>query len=238
MRLAIHQPNYLPWCGYFAKMSACDIFVFLDDADISPGQSYVYRVQVKNQQRGIWLSIPTHRHQNQPIQDVEFADTKWSNKHLRTFRYVYIKAPYFREVYDLLEPIYANPGTKLSQFNIRLIRAIVCYLGLSCRMELSSCLNVSGNSDDRLLAITRMLGADTYISGKGGQKYQAPAKFQKAGVTLEVHTYKPIVYPQLHGEFIPGLSIVDALFNLGPQTVSLLEYPALQVFTADKAAPV
>ncbi len=225
MRLAVHQPNYIPWCGYFSKIRSCDVFVFLDDAEISTGQSYVYRSQVRGPKGAEWLSVPTHRSLHQSIRDVTFADVKWARKHLHKLEALYRKAPHFGDVFALLEPIFLSPGELLADFNIRLIRSLAVFLGLERRFERSGNLKVEGTRDDRHIALAAAVGADTYLSGKGGQGYQDPSRFAEAGIRLEVREYRPVAYPQIHGEFLPGLSIVDALFNCGRGAADLLAPP-------------
>lgn len=225
MRVGIHQPNYAPWCGYFTKMRHCDVFVFLDDAEM-PGHGYVNRTQIRGRESGQWLSVPTPAcSEGQPIRDVAFADSKWPRKHVNTLRSIYGRCPHFNEVLALLEPIYREPGDRLAAFNQRLIRVIAEYLGLACHFEVSSLLGPQGIGDDRLISLCRKLGADEYLSGKGGQNYQDPAKFAAAGITLTVGVYTAIPYQQVHGDFVPNLSILDALFHLGRETPRLLEYP-------------
>jgi hypothetical protein len=224
MRIAIHQPNYVPWCGYFAKMRHCDVFVFLDDAQMSKG-SFIPRCRIRNREGDQWLTIPTRYTSGAPICEVRFAGTEWVRKHTATLRAVYARSPYFKEVFALLEPIYQDVGNTLAELNIRLIGAIADYLELPCRFEISSLVKPQGQSDDRLISLAQLSGANVYISGKGGQNYQDPAKFAEAGVQLDVRTYTPIPYKQIHGDFIAGLSILDALFHLGRETIQILDYP-------------
>jgi hypothetical protein len=234
--LAVHQPNYAPWCGYFAKMRHCNVFVFLDDAQMPGGQSYVYRTKIRNGDGDKWLSIPNRSRLGEPIREVRFADAKWTSKHVNALRAVYGRCPCFKEVFPSLEPLYLDPGESLAAFNQAMIRTIADYLGMMCRFEVSSQLGPSGTGDDRLIGLARMLGAGVYLSGKGGQNYQDPAKFATAGVELAVRPYVPVAYPQIHGEFVPGLSILDALFHLGKRTNDLLEYRAaepMQSFAAE-----
>ena len=136
VRLAIHQPNYAPWCGYFAKMRNCDLFVFLDDAQMPGGQSYVYRTQIRGRQSTQWLSVPTRFRLGMAVRDVQFADPSWARKHVGTLRAVYARCPYFKEVFPFLEPIYAEPGERLAPFNERLVRAVAAYLDFPCRFEI------------------------------------------------------------------------------------------------------
>jgi len=227
MRVGIHQPNYIPWCGYFAKISICDVFIFLDDAEISPGQSYVYRSQLRDTERVFWLSQPSKRHQRQLIKDVEFSDPNWINTHLARLTQTYRKAPFFHEIMELISPQYKNCGDHLAEFNIGLIRTICSYLDISCTFEISSDLKPTGTSDERLISLVKAVNGGTYVSGKGGQNYQDPAKFLDAGLKLEIRKYNPIPYQQIHGEFIGGLSILDALFNLGKNAKNILLYESI-----------
>lgn len=224
MRVAIHQPNYAPWCGYFAKMQHSDVFVFLDDVQMPGGQSYVYRCSVREGDRARWLSIPNKHRLGDQILDVEFADSKWARKHLGSLQALYGRSPHFKDVYRLLEPLYKEPGSFLADFNMRLIGAIAEFLNLACRIERSSLLKPEGRGDDRLISLARITGADTYLSGAGGQNYQDPTKFAAAGIGLDVRAYEPVRYDQGADRFVPGLSILDALFYLGRDALGLLEY--------------
>jgi hypothetical protein len=226
MRLGVHQPNYAPWCGYFAKMRACDVFVFLDDAEISTGQSYVYRARVRSEEGPLWLSVPTHRGLHERISTVRFADAKWSRKHLNKLYALYRLAPCFQEVFALIEPIFETPGERLADFNIRLIQDIAEFVGIRSRWERASSFGIGETRDDRHIALARAVGSDTYVSGRGGKNYQDETRFAAAGIRLEVREYTPVFYAQIHGgPFEPGMSILDALFNLGRKASSLLEYP-------------
>ena len=223
-RIAIHQPNYVPWCGYFAKLRAADVFVFLDDAEMS-SQSYIYRSQIRGPQAPQWLSMPNNRHLHMQIRDVRLNGAGGAVSHLGKLQGIYRKAPFYREVTALIEPIYREPGEWLAGFNQRLVIAIAGYLGIACRFESSSLLAPTGTADDRLIDLVTKLGGATYVSGKGGANYQDPAKFAAAGIGLEVREYRPVPYVQTQGDFMPGLSILDALYNVGPEAAQLLVYP-------------
>ena len=223
MRVAIHQPNYAPWCGFFAKMNACDIFVFYDDAQMSKN-SYINRCLINNQGRQAWLTVPVRFKFGDKINEVVISDGRWAKKHLQTLRSVYGRTPFFKEIFILIEPIYLNSDISLAKTNMALIRTIASYLGISCQFKLSSSMPSDKSSDDRLIDICRALSADTYISGKGGENYQNHDKFKVAGIRLEVKSYTPIPYKQNTDTFIPGLSILDALFNIGKKAIEILEY--------------
>ena len=235
-RVGIHQPNYAPWAGYFAKIASSDVFVFLDDVQMPTGRSYVYRTSIPSGDGTAWLSVPTSAPSGSGIDEVRFADPEWGTKHLDRLRSIYRKASHFRAVSDLIRPIYEAPGDELAAFNMRLIQAIGAFLGLSPRWERSSALAPEGTADDRLISITQLVGGDTYVSGTGGQNYQSAEKFRSAGLTLEVHEYRPVPYVQFGRAFTPGLSIVDALFHLGPEAASVLEYPLADASEPDGTA--
>ena len=226
LRLGIHQPNYAPWLGYFAKMAAVDAFVFLNASQMPIGRSYVSRVQVRNREGVEWMTVPVKRDEGQPICSVQFADKGWPRKHLAKLRANYARCPFYRDVTEILRPVYEEPGDFLAPFNIRLIQAIASYLGLTPCFHLESDLPEGGASTQRLIDIVRCLGGSTYVSGTGGTKYQDPHAFGACGIELEVASYSPIPYQHIHGDFVPGLSVLDALFHLGPDTRRLLNYPA------------
>ena len=170
--VAIHQPNYAPWCGYFAKMRHCDVFIILDDAQMPGGQSYVYRTKVRTKSDPQWLSIPTRYHLGDAISQVQIADDRWKQKHLGTLRGGYGRSPFFEEVWSIIAPVYERATDNLSDFNQRLIAALAAYLGIRCGILRSSEIQAPGASDERLIALIQAVGGTRYLSGKGGQNYQ------------------------------------------------------------------
>lgn len=223
MKVAIHQPNFLPWCGWFAKLAACDAFILLDDAQMSKG-SYVSRTKIRSREGEHWLTVPTRVHDAPRIADVEIANGNWAKKHLATLSQTYAKAPCADEILAMIEPIYAAAGTNLSEFNRRLVNAVATYLGIDKPMHLSSSFDVHDTGDDRLIELIRKVGGKHYISGRGGANYQDPAKFAAAGIELDVRIYSPVPYEAPRFPFVPGLSIVDALFVRGKAARDLLRY--------------
>lgn len=226
-RIGIHQPNYAPWLGYFAKMASVDVFVFLDNAQMPIGRSYVSRVQVRGRAGAEWMSVPVQRVYGERINAVRVADQVWPRKHLAKLQVNYGRCPFFESVMEVIRPIYEEPGESLAAFNIRLIRALASYMGLSPCYALSSAIAIESTGTERLIEIVRRLGGTTYVSGLGGTHYQDPAAFLSSGICLDVRVYQPVPYKQLQGEFVPGLSALDALFHLGSEARRLLEYPRL-----------
>ena len=220
MVVAIHQPNYLPWLGYFAKIARADTFIFLDDVQFSKG-SYSNRVQILGGGKARWLTLPVAVHLGEPINRVRPRDAQWAASHCAFFRNEYRRAAQFRQVWPELEEILlaAPAGEDLAAINQFLVVALSGRLGLSCVFTRSSDFAVSGSADDRLVELTAAAApGGIYLSGKGGAKYQDPAKFAAAGLGF---AYQNFVHPEYGqgalaaGSFVAGLSVVDAVMHLG-----------------------
>jgi hypothetical protein len=224
--VAIHQPNYAPWCGFFAKLAHCDTFIFLDDVQMPRGRSWVHRTKIMEQATSRWLSVPCHRSAESLIKDVPLAEDRWAQRHLNTLRTNYGAAPFFGEVMELLAGIYAAPGRLLADFNVELIQAIAAQLGLRARCRRSSSLPSRGSGEERIVSLVQAVGGDTYLSGPGARAYQAPATFARAGIDLQVREYLPRSYGLTATDAPPEpVSVLDALFNCGREARRLLSYP-------------
>jgi WbqC-like protein family len=215
VRVAVHQPNYAPWCGYFAKMFASDAFVFLDDVQLPQGRSFVTRVRIaRGRDEEQWLTVPV-RKGAKPIREVEFADASWADKHRRTLEQTYAHTPYFAEAMEILAPLYEAPGTSLAEFNMRLVTALAKHLGYRGDFHRSSDHPAELSADARIAQLVSDVGGDVYLSGAGGQKYQSDAVYAERGVALEVRAYEPVPYDRSGWAWIGGLSVLDALFHAG-----------------------
>ena len=218
MIVAIHQPNYLPWLGYFHKIARADVFVFLDDVQFSKN-GYTNRVRILGDGATRWLTIPAAVHLGDPIGAVRPARPDWRRRHLDTLRHFYNAAPAFGAVWPRIEEIYAGlPDGDLAAINRSLVEAIAGELGFACRFRASSEFETGDTmGDDRLVALVRAIAADgSYLSGAGGAKYQDEAKFAAAGLGFRYADFVHPVYDQGSGtDFIPGLSVIDAIFRLG-----------------------
>lgn len=224
MVVAIHQPHYIPWLGYFYKIAKSDVFVFLDNVQYSKN-SYINRNKIKSPQGVVWLTVPvkTKNRFGQPINAVEIDNrTNWAKKHLKALILYYKRAKFFEKYEPFLEKIYTQKWEKLIDINITLITYICEQLRINTKFEFASNLQVGGKKMDLVINICKALGADTYLSGLGGKKYQDEEAFKKAGITLIYSQFVHPVYPQLWGNFIPNLSILDLLFNCGDKSLDVL----------------
>jgi hypothetical protein len=224
--VAIHQPNYMPWLGYFAKAMHADIFVFLDDVQFSKN-SYTNRVQILQKKERRWLTVPVRAHLGDPINRLRAADPDWLSQHLAVLKNLYKDALHFKSLWHTLSELYSSlPDSDIATINILLIQAVSELLGLRCRFVRSSMIDVGSLSgDERLAAIVKALtGSGTYLSGRGGADYQRPEIFTAAGISLRYLDFVHPEYVQPTEIFVPGLSILDAAFRLGwPETSLLLQ---------------
>lgn len=215
--VSIHQPNYAPWLGYFAKLARADVFVFLDDVQFSKN-SYINRVQIDSCGAPRWLTIPVSYSFGDAINRVGIAATDWKRSHLDSLRTCYCGSAAWSEVWPWLISVYGSlPESDLAVANEALVIAIAEKMRLKVEFLRSSSIDTTGlYGDDRLIAILRSCGQDVvYLSGSGGVKYQAAEKFDHAGITLNYNDFVPAPYDQGRPGFLPGLSIYDSLFRLG-----------------------
>jgi hypothetical protein len=225
--LTAHQPAYLPWLGLISKIARADEFVLLDDADMSgrDRDNFVARNVVKTAQGPKWLSIPVRRHIGLPIMKVEVCnEQRWANKHWKTIEQAYGRAPYFRQYSPRLREILNDiQWETLLGPTLATMTWLLDALEVKTPLISSFKLGVQGSGAARLVDICKARGATKFVFGANGQDYVSAGVFECEGIAVEFQSYCAPVYPQLHGPtFLPNLSAVDALFNVGPKTRELL----------------
>jgi hypothetical protein len=228
--VAIHQPNYLPWLGFFGKALDSDVFVLHDNVQFEKG-GYTNRVRIKGSQGAQWLTQPvfTHGRAYQEIRHVELVGSDWRRTHLRFLRSGYGRAPHFRQYFDQLSEILGDHDPSLATCNARLIDWLFGVLGLHPRLvRASDLVREATDPTERLIRLVEAVGGDTYLSGGGGFNYQDLTAFNRAGIRVTRSRSTFPAYPQLWGAFVPGLSIVDLLFNCGPMSRAYLAQGALE----------
>ncbi len=224
MICAIHQPNFIPYLGFFQKFKQSDIFVLYDIAQYSKNDFH-NRNQIKTANGAAWLSIPVNVHLGQTVAEALVAQTDFQQKHLKTLEVNYKKAPFFQELFPQLVSLYHEPSLKLIDINMRLLRFVFNLFDPKKKVVLASELewNKVTKSTDALVEILATVKADTYLSGVGARKYLDEKIFETHGISLQWQEFSHPTYPQQWGEFIVNLSVLDALFNIGPEkTYSLI----------------
>jgi hypothetical protein len=216
--VAAHQPNFAPWLGFFDKMLHADVLVLLDAVQFTK-RGYQNRTRIKGSSGPHWLTVPvvTKGRYDQMTCDVEIDETAdWRRVHLRTLRSALARAPHSDALFDCLEPVYAQSGgRRLVEVTTELIGEIVKRLEIPTRLVALSDLDCEGSGSRLMLNLTRAVGGEVYLSGTTGRTYLEPDMFAEAGVELRYHEFVPFEYPQLHGSFVPGLSCLDYLANVG-----------------------
>ena len=234
MIVGIHQPQYLPWLGYFDKIDRSDVFVILDNVQYKKNE-WQNRNRIKTAQRWQWITVPVLYHFPQRINEVKVANGEsWNRKHLNTLLTNYHKAHYFHEYLPFFEDAYAHTWEYLADVNIHLIKYFIDAIGIKTELVLASQLRLREDPTERLIDICKAVGADTYLSGRDGDKYMDLSKFWAEGIDVVFQGFYHPVYDQLFGEFEPNMSVVDLLFNYGPQSLELIrrerdEYPGFGV---------
>jgi hypothetical protein len=220
---AIHQPQYLPWLGYFDKMRRADAFCYLDTVQYKKNE-WQNRNRIKTSQGCQWLTVPVTYRFPQAIRDVEINNrVNWNRQHLQAIITNYRKTPYFEKYFELFEELLCRQWSSLSELNVALIRLIRKMLGLDHRPFVSSSkMELSNNPTDRLIDICLELGADTYLSGADGANYMNLSRFKERGVNVIFQQFNHPVYPQPFGEFQSHMSILDLLFNCGPESMDVI----------------
>ena len=226
MKLAIHQPNYLPWLGYFRKIGLADVFVFFDNAIQPRGKSYVSRNEIRTEKGRQWLTVPIIKKQI-PISETPIVDQHWVNKHLGTLRHAYAASPHAEQVLAAIVPALERGHEKIADLNIALIESLSGLIGLDTRFVRASMLGLSADGAASIPEIIRGQGASTYITGSGAGSLRSidPDEMAEMGVALEILNTDFAPYTQLFEPFEANLSILDALFCLGPHDTRRLLFP-------------
>jgi hypothetical protein len=225
--VAIHQPNFLPWLGYFDKMARADVFILLDDAQQQKkGGSYTNRVRMLVGGEPSWVTVPIDRsyHGVREIREVEIDDSRpWRDKVLRTIEQSYSRAPAFEDVFPLVTELVERRDANLADYNTAAVTRLAGFLGLEdTEIVRSSALGAEGTATKRLIELTKAAGGTAYMSGGGAGGYQDDDAFEDAGIELLTQDFEHPRYRAGDGEHPDGLSVVDPLMELGPDRTGAL----------------
>ena len=228
MILSDHQPQYIPWLGYFDKIDKSDCFVFLDQVQYKP-REYQNRNRIRTKNGWLWLTVPVKSKGlgRQRICDVKVEnDTNWRRKHWESLKSCYNKAPFFKEYYRFFEAVYSAKWEQLIELNIHIIKYLLKELNIEIPLYYESEIGTCSKATDRIIEICRKVKANTYLSGTGGKSYLEEAKFAQAGIKLDYQDYHHLPYhqPCTHrvSPFLPNMSAIDLLFNEGRRSMNIL----------------
>jgi len=216
--VAIHQPNFMPWLGYFYKIWQSDTFIFLDDVQfIKTGSSYTNRVSINISGKSSYLTIPIKRGSGvQQINETEVLNQKWKKKFIGTLQANYAKTPYFNENREFIFELINFEADNLADYNINFIVAISKKLNFNTTFKNSSDFHIKTESTQRLIELIQGVNGSNYLSGEGGDNYQEHQQYKDNEITLLYNKMPNFTYNQPKADsFIGGLSIIDAVFNIG-----------------------
>ena len=219
MILTIHQPNYLPYLGFFEKVKQSDLFVIYDDAQFNK-EDFQHRNKIRIYHGWKYLTVPVGK-MHIPIMDIRIRNEllikgmTWQETHLKEIRDNYKDTQYYASYEDRLEAIYTDKYDKLIDLNMDVINFLKNAFNLKTEIIFASEFGFTSTSTERLVDITDALGGDVYLSGPAGRDYLEVSLFERRGIAVEFQNFKHPMYKQHYDDFIPNMSAIDALFNVG-----------------------
>lgn len=224
MRIGIIQSNYIPWRGYYDFIDDVDLFIFHDDLQYTKND-WRNRNKIKTGRGTVWLTVPVHYGSTAQLICETTIDRaqRWSEKHINQFKQWYAKAPFFSSYSDELFGMLAQPYSTISDLNIALTRWIMGKLEIRTPTRLSSEFGAQGRRTERLLHLLAKAGGRCYLSGPSAKAYLDESRFEEAGIRLEYKSYEYAPYPQLWGDFVGDVTVLDLLFNTGPDARRFLK---------------
>lgn len=220
--IAIMQPYFFPYIGYWQLIRAADRFIILDDVNLIR-RGWVNRNRLLINGKAAYITAPLAKaSQNRLICETTLDDsTPWREKFMRTVMTSYARAPFFKEIFPLLQTLLCYPSANLAAFLTYQIRELSRAMGLETEIVGSSreYANRHLSGQDRILDICREEGANIYLNAPGGRDLYEAAAFRGAGLDLRFVSMRPLPYAQKGTDFVAGLSIIDVLMAVGMEGV-------------------
>ena len=224
MRIGVIQSSYVPWRGYFDFIREVDLFVFYDDLQFSKG-SWRNRNRIKTPAGLKWLTVPVKIESLAQLicnTRIEYS-IDWQVNQLNQLGESYRNAPFFGDAEPLLKEAFGYRDETISELNIRLIRLVSTYLGITTPTQLSTEYSLAGTKTERLIGLLHKTGATTYLSGPSARDYLDERLFIDNGIRLEYKSYDYAPYPQLWGGYEGAVTILDLIANCGAGAKGLLQ---------------
>lgn len=225
--VAILQSNYIPWKGYFDILRRVDEFILFDSTQFTR-RDWRNRNKIKTKDGLLWLTIPVNvkgkYYQN--INEMTVSDPGWAEEHWKTLRLTYGRAPFFAEYAGQIESLYRQAGEleHLSLINHLFLTDLSALLGITTPITWDTDYPTLEGKTERIVGICQAAGAAAYLSGPAARDYVVPELFDRAGIELRWMDYTGYPeYPQSHPPFEHGVSVLDLIFNVGPQAARYLE---------------
>ncbi|NED98523.1 WbqC family protein [Phytoactinopolyspora alkaliphila] len=225
--VSVHQPNFLPWIKLLDKILGSDVYVVYDTVQYTKSE-YHARQRVKTHTGTVWLSVPVlHvRGAHQLLKDVRIDNSQpFRRRHLKVLGMSYGSAPYFDEVFPVLQDVYAREHERLVDLNTDLIEAICSYLGAEVLMIRAGSVPHGGDKTERLVQLVENVGGTDHLTSTFGAGHQEVdwQRFRRAGIGVRAQCFEHPEYPQIGRGFTAGLAAIDMLFACGRNTLDILD---------------
>lgn len=240
MKVGIHQINYFPWLGYFNKIAKSDVFILLDEVQlIDNGMMHRNRILNTNGEISyVTISFNKKDYLKRRFCDIETnSNIDWLQKQYNLISNSYRKAPFYNEIMELINPIFKKKYERIIDINLEALKLIISVLNIKTKIVFQSELAYTTNSkkDALLIELLKDLNADVYLSGTGAKKYMILEDFHKENIAVQFQTFDCPQYSQINSStFVPGLSILDVLFNCGIDGTKKLFWDNLQMEEVDE----
>lgn len=213
--VVIHQPDFLPYLGFFHRLLYADLFIILDDVQFLR-RAWHHRDEIKTKDGKQWLTLGIKKSpQDTKINNIYLNYENWQEKHLNLIKQNYLKSEFFKEIFPYIENLYSKKILKLYEFNMESIHMLNKLFDINIEIVFSSEFNLKTKSNQLLVDLLKKVDATHYLSGIGAKDYHKDEPFKKANIEVLWQDFRHPIYPQLHGKFIPYLSSIDLLFNCG-----------------------
>lgn len=216
--VVIHQPDFIPYLGFFDRLAKADIYVVFDNVQyVRSSRGWTSRDKIKTIKGEKWISISTQKaDRDTPINQILLSDdTCWKENNLNLIKENYRKCEYFNEIFPYIEKLYSFQCNRMMDFTLESIKMLIELFDIDIDIVMASSLNPVGKNNALIIDIMQKLGCTNYLSGIGARDYYIPELYDQAGINVIWQDFKHPVYPQQFGEFIPYLSSIDLLFNCG-----------------------
>lgn len=217
--VVIHQPDFMPYLGFFDRLNKADIYVVLDNVQFVrwSARSWTNRDKIKTKSGEKWITVGTKKMPRGTMinQILLSEDNDWRTENLNLLRENYRKSPYFDEIMPYLLKLYDFKGKRMIDFNLESIKMLIELFDIHTEIVIASDLDPVGKNNTLVIDILQKMNCIKYLSGVGARDYYEPELYEKAGIEVIWQEFEHPVYPQQYDGFIPYLSSIDLLFNCG-----------------------